>query len=230
MRDMVKEFVNYRLLVIAWIISLVGMYLSYTRGAIIAFVVSLPFFFYKKSKKIFYSTTVVGFLGILIVVGLIATKTFSYTNGDSRIFQSLTSDSNMIRVSQYKAAVYGFLEHPLFGLGYRNFEPHSVAIKLKYDLPFKDFGGHAHNNFLEFLAGTGLLGFIFVMAFFVLWIYEIYKSNNQFAPVFLALAVAIVIAGQFQCTMMDGENMHVIMFAYAFFQAFNLRDLKKRSV
>ena len=60
----------------------------------------------------------------------------------------------------------GFKENPFFGNGIGNWK----IISVKYDAPFmKDYivQYHAHNDFLQFLAETGIFGFIFYLFFFI---------------------------------------------------------------
>lgn len=220
-RDRLQQFFNTKILVIATLISLAGLYYSYTRGAIIGFLIALPFLFYRKSKKAFVAVMITGVLVIsLAVAAIVAGKA-----GSGRLFQSLTSDSNMIRISQYRAAWHGFLENPLTGLGYRNFEAHSVLLKTKYNLGFLDFQGHAHNNFIEVLAGTGIFGFISVLIFALFWFVESFRRKDEVGLIMPAIVVAFVISGQFQNTMMDAENMYVLMALYAFSQIRPKREL-----
>ena len=214
-RDKVSDYVNIKVLSVSWIVSLTGLYLSYTRGATLGFLVARPFLFYKKSKKLFWGSISLGTVTVAIVIFLIVSGN---KLGDSRYLQSLTSDSNMIRVSQYRAAWYAFTENPLTGLGYRNFEPHSIPIKEKYNLGYTNFAGHAHNNVLEFLAGTGIGGFISIFLFHIFWFIEMMRRDDFLGVILGASVVAFIFSGQFQCTMMDGENMFVIMFLYAISQ------------
>lgn len=213
-RHRLQQFFNSKILVIATVIALAGLYYSYTRGAIIGFLIALPFLFYRKSKKAFVAVMITGILIISLAVAAIATG----KAGGGRLFQSLTSDSNMIRISQYRAAWHGFLENPLTGLGYRNFEPHSVPLKTKYNLGFLDFSGHAHNNIMEILAGTGIFGFISVMVFILFWFIESFRRRDEVGLIMPAIVVAFFISGLLQNTMMDAENMYVLMALYALSQ------------
>ncbi|MCK5884157.1 MAG: O-antigen ligase family protein, partial [Bacteriovoracaceae bacterium] len=213
-RKKIEKFINTKLLIFATVISLAGLYLSYTRGAMVGFLVAVPFLLYGKSKKLFFSALIMGMIVVALVVGAIV----SGKGGNSRIFQALDSESNMIRISQYRAAWHGFKENPLTGLGYRNFEPHSVALKEKYGLGYLSFRGHAHNNFLEILAGTGIFGFVAVVAFVLFWFIETFRRKDIIGMVVPAFVVAFVVSGLFQNTMMDSENMYLIMSVYALSQ------------
>lgn len=214
-RDKIKDYIDSRLLTIAWIVSIVGIVLSYTRGAILGVIIAIPFLFYRKSKKVFWSLIAIG---VVAIVALVLAINFRML-GKHRLFQGLKSDSNMMRISQYQAAWQGFLEKPLTGLGFRNFERHSIRLKEKHDLAYKDFGGHAHNNFIEFMVGTGIFGLVAIVLFHGFWFVESFGRKDLLGPIFSSSVVALIVSGQVQCTMSDGENMFVIMFFYAISQA-----------
>ena len=101
-RKKIEGFINTKMLMIVTVISLAGLYLSYTRGAVVGFLAALPFLLYGKSKKLFFTAFIAGVLVITLVVGAIVTGVATREN--SRFFQALDSESNMIRNSQYRAA------------------------------------------------------------------------------------------------------------------------------
>lgn len=61
------------------------------------------------------------------------------------------------RLNIWKTALLCFVEKPVFGIGFRNFEVHSVELKKRYGIGTDDgiienegyLRGHAHNNYLE---------------------------------------------------------------------------------
>mgnify|MGYP003330508379 FL=1 len=121
----------------------------------------------------------------------------------------------MIRLSQYEASYKAFLEKPLTGWGYRNFEANAYDIKKRNGIDYAEFAGHAHNNYLEFLASTGIFGFISFCSFVLLWLYETYKRDDEFSELMIPFLISFSISGLFQNTINDGENMFVIMFVYS---------------
>jgi O-antigen ligase len=197
-----KEFKNLNLnstfLVIIFAINFAGLYLSYSRGAWLAFVFSIPFFFFKENKRRF---AMASFSTVLLL-----SSAFAFSNKVSDVFTQ-RSDSNMQRLSFFEAAYYAFSERPVLGLGYRNFEARVTELKKKYKVPFPNFAGHAHNNFLEILATTGFIGAFFFALFCISWLFESYRFHSISLP----FALNFIISGTVQYTYGDGENLFLIL-------------------
>lgn len=206
-RDEIKRFVNPKILYGAWIINFIGLYTTYTRGAMLAFLVSLPFFFFKKNKKKFILVTI-----SLALIGIGAYK-FA---GESVI----RPDSEIERLSQWKAAWAGFKERPVFGLGYLNFEKMSIGLKKKYHIEAEYFGGHAHSNYFEMLASSGAIGFIFFVLWHGYWFWEMYKRDDLIARIALPFVIVFIVGGLTQATFTLGANLFFIMPIYAITQIY----------
>lgn len=201
-REKTKEYINWKFLIFCLIVNLIGFYFSYTRGAWIGFLGAVPFFFLKTNKKIFVSLVVLGLLGGGVV----------YTIAGSKVRRSYSDDQ---RIDLWKAAIYAFKDRPFLGYGYLNFEPHSVDVKHKLNLPTAaDIRSHAHNNFLEVLATTGFIGFILFMLWNFLWFIEQFKIQQRIDLIVLPLIFTILFGGLTQATLSLGVNLFFIMFIY----------------
>ena len=129
-----------------------------------------------------------------------------------------------VRFSFWKTALVSFVERPVFGLGYRNFEVHSVELKERYgmdtDPGIVDNGGymrgHAHNNCFEALASTGLFGGLAFLGFCGCWTREALRSRYAF--IFVPLIVAFLVSGFFANTFFDSETLNCILLIYYFSQ------------
>lgn len=209
-RSKIKNLVPTWLITTSLVINGSGMILSYARGAWIAFVVAVPFYFYKKHKKAFISTLAAGTLlsGLAVLFVPSVNKMFLDRSG-----------SNDQRMAFWKASIKAFEERPILGFGYKNFEPHSKELKIKYGLDHTHSGGHAHNNFLEHLASTGAMGLIMLLLFHWLWLKESYQREDLIAQVSFPFVVAFVTSGMVQYTFGDGENLFLIMGLFALFHA-----------
>ncbi len=219
------QIVNKKLFVIAMITCYLGMYFSYTRGALLAFIVSIPFLFIITKKKLFKIAMAAG---IVLVIGLTAIV-FSISNGNksfgnNRFLLSAQNKSNLIRISIYETVWEAFKEKPLTGWGYRNFEKNSFEIKRRHGIDYADFGGHAHNNYLEILAGSGIFAFLSLLAFLTYWWREVWARKDDFTIILIPFLVSFLFSGLFQNTITDGENMFVIMFIYTVSQAISKKQ------
>jgi O-antigen ligase len=206
-----KNLVSKKLLIGSLLINLLSFALSFARGAYIGYFLSLPFYFYRKNKKLFISIVIA-----VSVSGVLAIKFIPKVN--SLVFERGRIASVMIRFSQYKAAWIAGKENPLFGLGYKNFEANSDLIKKKHNVEYSHFRGHGHSNFFEHLGSTGFVGLIFLILFHLFWIKETYTRNDIIGLITFPFVIHFTFSGQFQYTFGDGENLFLIMAIYAISQ------------
>jgi O-antigen ligase len=201
-KNKVKELISPYFLWLILIINFIGLYLSYTRGGLLGFLIAVPFLLFKANKKKFVS------FGLLaaILLGL----SFTFIPKVKNMFAN-RAGSDMQRIAFYQTAYSAFKEKPLLGWGYRNFEPNVPALKAKYKIAYPSYGGHAHNNILEHLASTGLFGFLAVFGFFIAWLIETYKRNDIIGQVSFVFFISFFTSGLFQYTFGDGENLFLIM-------------------
>lgn len=201
---------NQPLLFTSVFINLLGFYLSYARGALAGLAFGLSGFFLRKKPR----------LSFLIISGAATLAITLYFV--SPAFQNMVTSrqgSNDARVSLFKGAWYAFTEQPITGVGYRNFEDQSVAIKLRHGVwGARFFAGTAHNNFLEFLATTGIVGFLLILGFHLFWFVEMWKRNDLIGNIALGFIINLFVTGQVENTLADGETLFFIMFFYAWSQ------------
>ena len=204
-REEIKKYINLNFLYVVWMFNLVALIMTYSRGAILAFFVAVPFYFFRKNKKVFLHSSIV--VSFFVAIG------YKFL-GD----YVLRPGSDVERVSQWKAAIVGFKERPIFGLGYLNFEMMSIPLKLKYGIEATHFGGHAHNNYLEALASTGIVGFICFMGWQIFWLIEMNKREDLMAKIAIPFIVAFIVGGMTQATFTLGANLFFIMGFYTLTQ------------
>lgn len=202
-KERFTKWVRVEYLYLAWVINFVGLILSFARGGWIGFFCAIPFLFIKDNLK-----KVVG----LFLVGILFTVGAYFGSSTVRNMIANRSESNMQRIAFYQTAYKAFTERPLFGFGYRNFEPNVKKLKRRYDIAWPEFGGHAHNNALEHLASTGVLGLVAFLTFCLLWLKNTYKE-----PILFAFVMSFCLSGLFQYTFGDGENMFFILGMFSFF-------------
>ena len=209
-RKKINHIISKNFIVVIWMINLLGLFLSYSRGAWIGFVISIPFFFLKVRRL---------FCACFACIGIVILLSFFFSEKVQETFLSPRRiTSNLERISLWQAAVKAFQENPVLGKGHRQFEAESRRIKEQYDLPYKQFGGNAHNNFMEHLASTGLLGLIMLFLFHIFWFKEMYKRDDILASIVGPFIISFFISGQFQYTFGDGENLFLIMAVWALSQ------------
>lgn len=196
----IEKYVNIKFLVFVFIINFLGLYFSYTRGAWLAFLGAIPFFFIRKPK----------FFLVIVLSGLLVGASGYFLAGKSM----KRLDNDMTRVAQWQASYEAFKERPVFGYGYLNFEPHSKEIKEKHGLFNPNFVGQSHNNFMEILATAGILGVATCFLWNLFWFIELFKRKDMTAVLGIALWIGFMVGGLTQSTLALGVNLFLIMASY----------------
>lgn len=183
--------------------------ISKTRGAFLGFSVSvlvlLIFLIIRSSSKVKKAAIIA--LLVLVTAGGAA---FYYRNSDFIIqspvgrlldFNILATNSFKTRLWTWGSAWQGFLERPILGWGPENFS--SVFDKYfdpRHFVPGKQtetWFDRAHNVFLDYLAETGISGFLSYLAVFAVFFYElagyIRNKNNSKLILINALMFALPI-------------------------------------
>ncbi|MFA5163157.1 MAG: O-antigen ligase family protein [Patescibacteria group bacterium] len=186
-----------------------------TSGAIIGLGISVLLFlflfgFFQRNKKLKYWT-----LGIasVLVLGVI----FVFSQSQSDWFQSSTRLRNLTsqkstfqtRLVSWRGAAADFKFHPILGVGYGNY---ASVFDRQFDPKFYNYSrtetyfDRAHNNLIDIVTTTGLLGLlaylsIFVALFYYLFLYfkpilRDYRggeegSSRQLAEVFLIVSLVV---------------------------------------
>ena len=202
-------------LVVLLVITLIGLYFSYTRGAWLSVVVALLvwlFIHYKVKFKYLFITGVSALLILLISWDKIqmelarnnAEHTTEQFDERLRSAANITSDaSNLERLNRWSAAWKMFQERPVFGFG-----PATYAFEYA---PYQDpenltiistnFGnmGNAHSEYLGPLAEMGLLGFISMLLLVIAIFYSgitLYirypKEEKEMRTLLLFIILALV--------------------------------------
>ncbi|WP_158649520.1 O-antigen ligase family protein [Bacteriovorax stolpii] len=209
-----QKYINTYFLIGVFLINSWGLYLTYTRGAVLALLVGAPFFLFKKYKGKF----------VLMGVALFLLGSGLFFISGSNVYRP---GSDRLRLSMWETAYTAFKERPLTGYGYLNFELHSREIKKRYNIEHPEFGGHAHNNFLEVMATTGIIGGIVFIAWILLWFIEMYRREDLVAKIALPFIVVFVVGGATQATIALGVNLFFIMAGYSISQVGEGKLLKE---
>lgn len=210
--DKIRSWFNWKTASIFFVIGFTGMYLTYTRGALLGFLCGLPFVLY------FYKPKLGLTLGGLAVLGVLCLGLF-YLFGtgkyESRFLMNRSNGADQIRRSQWQAAVIAIKERPVLGWGLSNFHSQLKRIKEQYDLDAKDYNdAHSHNLFLEIGSGTGLIGLILFVGWVISWAIEAFKAKGLYRALVVPFGAVFVVSSQFEVTF-DANNASMIFFLYA---------------
>lgn len=150
------------------ILSSAMVVLSFTRGVWIGFAAALLICSGLLGRKIFIGVlTALVLVGSVLFVGSerIQSRVMGKTNAESQ--------SNQERKLYWKANYQIFKDYPLVGIGYSQNNIHVEEYLKKAGIDWMT-GGHAHNQYIHFLAGTGILGLSCFLAFLFLVFYSVF--------------------------------------------------------
>lgn len=178
---------------ILFVITSIGLLLNSTRGAWLAVAITLPLIaiIYDRSlKKILF----------LIIIATSVSVVFLNTPHLLKRAESITSttfQSNTERLLMWESAFKMFKDHPALGVGIGQYAPKYLN---KYrSIEAKEFQTHCHNNFLQILAESGIIGFIgFISLFGYILTHSIAifcKSHSPFALLIFGVTISLMLQG-----------------------------------
>ena len=212
-RHKLGKWFDYPWAILALAFGSMGMYLTFTRGALLGFICALPVIMYFFKRKL---GVLLGLLAILGIIGLGTIYFFGTEKYKSRYLSNKDNSSDIKRRSQWKAAIIATQEKPILGWGLSNFHSQLARIKEQYDLEAKQYNdAHSHNIFLEVASGTGLIGLFFFSGWIFFWAWESYRGDPLTRALIIPFGVALVVSSQFEVTF-DANNASMIFALYAF--------------
>lgn len=192
---------------IAAVLGFITIFLSFSRMAWAATVLGLLMYGVFKIKSLKWRT---GFVlgGLILALGA-----YQLPSVQNRIHSRLGVQDRFEIWGVHRRM---FEMRPWTGVGFRQSEAYS-SLLLTSENPGKEvFSGHAHNNFLEILSGTGVLG---ALAWLVwsLWVLVHFWKNTRVPGVLGLFAAWIVfhLNGLTQVNFWEGKVLHQMMWAVA---------------
>ncbi len=155
-------------------------------GLILVLLLILSRLFIKKkaSRYVIIFLASVMMLTILISFDLFSSR-FEQTFGELHKIANGNLDSSIgLRLQMYFAGWEVFKEYPIFGSG-------GIHLEDIKGLGLTELGtyyvttGHLHNNFIDKLAISGLVGFSFLLLVFFYPIYFAFKYSGKYSPIIL---------------------------------------------
>ncbi len=202
------------LLLVAFVASLIGLWASGTRGAIVGFLCAVPFVFFLSHRRHFWLSSVVCWpLAILIVAGNYLRSDAPQTPAaPAAIIRGMSGDD---RLHIFAAALYAVKERPLLGFGPGQFKNQVARLRSQYHLDWKGRpSSHAHNIFLETAANLGMIGLAALIAWLVCWVREVWSRKDLLAQCVLPFICAFIVGGQSEY-LLDANNAFMVFFAFS---------------
>lgn len=152
-----------------------SIFLTFTRGIWGALIISSLLLFWKESKAF-----ALKFLLFLISACILLVATSPKIQ--KRLFDSFSSHSDTVRFNLLSVHFAMFKEHPWFGIGFWESYRQIADYWPKIGLPPDYYESHAHNQYINVLATTGVLGFIFFTAIWIFFLLRGKKLLSLFLP------------------------------------------------
>ena len=189
-----------------FLIGLLTLALTYSRGAWIGFSAGLFCFIVLRKIKLL--------IPMVLAIAIAASSLYAFSSGFKERIDSLTDFnyySNSQRIELWKANLEIFKDHPIIGVGL-NENDQLVAEYHDKMGHVEKYRSHAHNIYLQYLSGTGILGFL---SFIALAFYFLLKnlnltrrlqgSNQWLAYGLLSIQITFLVSGFFDCNFGDSE-------------------------
>lgn len=183
--ELIDQKSNYKnvLMVVAWVVSGVGLLLSLSRGGWIGlFFAGVVFLIVKANRKMIFSGVVVAVIGVVI---LMAVPNFRY-----RILLPFYGEKSAVaRFSLWETGVKMISEAPVLGKGLAGFGNNWEKYNSDPNLEHYNF---PHNIILNFWVDFGLLGVLSMIGLFVYGVVNGIKNRTNVYRFGLVLALVAI--------------------------------------
>lgn len=182
--------------------SIAGLFGCFGRGAFLVSALVAPFYLYyylRHSKKM---ATII-FIVLCLFCGAIVSSP-RYVNRLSTTLNTTTNRSNIDRIWTWKASWNMFQDHPVNGVGMNNWGWYYRNAGYKYEEETQNLP-HAHSNYMQPLAETGVIGFLGLLYFYGYSLFVPFKRwikahNPCDLILFTTFLAGMVLFGVFQPT------------------------------
>lgn len=117
--------------------------------------------------------------------------------GPNRLVSESSQKNFLIRYNGWQTAWAGFMERPLVGWGWDNFDvvyrKFSQPNQYQYSSPSFAIGDKPFNVLLEYLVSGGLLGLLSYLGIFIAFFYELWRTKGGHKPFLITLIAAYFI-------------------------------------
>ncbi|MCD6184849.1 MAG: O-antigen ligase family protein [Deltaproteobacteria bacterium] len=150
---------------VALVTMVIALIFTYSRGGYLAFagIVFLNLFFFlifRKQYFVLIDFKKIKVLSGIFIIALIVFPLVFNTIGQRFVSIKTQEQKGSGRIDIWKDAINVIKKNPL-GVGLKNFELYTIKHRHEY----KTAGSAVHNTFLQMLAETGIVGFLFYMFF-----------------------------------------------------------------
>ncbi len=132
--------------------------------------------------------------------------------------------SSSVRFPLWQSYLAMFWDHPVFGVGL--FQGDQLLLEYYARLGIQEtFTSHAHNNFVQMLAGTGIVGFVAYLWMISVPMWQAFRlcKVSAWGWALLMAQVFFHLGGLTEANFLDGEVNHLLVFIWALTAALLIR-------
>lgn len=186
-----------------FILTSIAIIITKSRGSLVAFAIGIFFLL------LLGSGSFLRFIRNIIILAVVAVPLVFLTGTFGRIMQifHIYDLSALTRFSLWDKAILLFRESPIIGIGFARFNdvpwnfdsvpltgnPDILSLYTSGNYVFNDT--NAHSSYLHFLAETGIIGLILVMAFWIFCLVIMFKAYRRAVDSFSRKVYLSVVGG-----------------------------------
>ena len=166
---------GYKILsIVAVILMALGIFLTFTRGIWLSLTITTLIFLLFHHRRYL----LVGFAAGLLVISSLYTFSDSFRDRVHHSMETKTADYE--RWDLFSVHIKMIKDNPIFGIGYSNSLSHTPSeVWKQYGYPTEKINSHAHNQLLNVLATTGVVGLIPFLLFYF-WFFVSSRQRKLF--------------------------------------------------
>lgn len=168
--------------------SVLGVFLSLSRGGMIALLLELLIlvWFYQKKKIRFI------FLMVMIVAGIFAIQYQWTAREENQEGSAYTAErAQYLRMELWRTGWKMVKDRPLLGVGSRRFREYSQKYT---DLSYDSIGRNSHNTYVEVFSTSGLVGFLPFIGFSAVMLRELLRKDLPIDPSLNLIREGLIVA------------------------------------
>jgi O-antigen ligase len=164
-----------------------SLFFTYSRGALVALCAGLVVLVIgagRRYRAMLLAGLAVGAVVFVVTQAPLVTHLFNASPTSAGTSTSAQADPSIAgRTSEYRVAVEMFVDHPVFGVGRKNFDRLYQSYAIRYGLDDRAGERGVPNMYLEALAETGLVGAIAFVAIPVASLVLLGRARRRFDDV-----------------------------------------------
>ena len=179
----------------------VGVCLNASRSYYVGLLAGIFYLLFRKSWK----ALALGILVFGIFYGAIKHSSSYINERITTMVPSQTDESGRQRLFMWQAAKNIILDHPVCGIGYRQWKNYVLEYLQKipnWTLVDDAIFAHAHNSYLTVAAETGIVGLALFLLFWIALLRQFLKNRSALGQGAVAVILALMFAAVFEHNLM----------------------------